>query len=129
MLTLYHAHHSTCSQKVRIVLAEKGLDYEAVFLDLGKKDQLDPAYLELNPNGVVPTLVAGEHAIVESSVICEYLDERDPEPPLTPDDIVDRAPMRAWVHYIEEVAVPAIRVPPFNRAFLYCLAGIYQAHL
>src|SRR3546814_798414 len=70
--------------------------------------------------------VDGEHAIVEASVICEYLDERDPEPSRTPDDIVERARMRAWMHYIEEVAVPAIRVPSFNRAFLYRYDGLDQ---
>ncbi|MEK9661523.1 MAG: glutathione S-transferase N-terminal domain-containing protein, partial [Alphaproteobacteria bacterium] len=42
MITLYHAHHSTCSQKVRIVLHEKGLAFEAIQLELGKKDQLKP---------------------------------------------------------------------------------------
>lgn len=126
MLTLYHAHHSTCSQKVRIVLAEKGVEYDTVFLDLGRKDQLDPEYLKLNPNGVVPTLVDDGIPIVESSAICVYLDERFPEPSLTPADIVERARMRAWMHFIEEVAVPAIRVPSFNRAFLYRFDGLDQ---
>lgn len=126
MLTLYHAHHSTCSQKVRIVLAEKDLAYEKVLLDLGRKDQLDPKYLKLNPNGVVPTLVDGGDIIVESAVICEYLDEKYPEPHLTPEGIVERAHMRAWLHYIEEVPVPAIRVPSVNRAFLYRYDGLDQ---
>lgn len=95
MITLYHAHHSTCSQKVRIVLAEKEQEFETVFLDLGKKDQLEPEYLKLNPNGVVPTFVDGPDVILESSVICEYLDERYPGTSLTPDDVVARARMRA----------------------------------
>src|SRR5690606_13250820 len=54
-------------------------------------------------------------------------DEKFPEPsPLTPEDIVARARMRAWMHFIEEVAVPAIRVPSFNRAFLYRFDGLDQ---
>ena len=126
MLTLYHAHHSTCSQKVRLVLHEKGLPFDGVVLDLGKKDQLTPDYLALNPNGVVPTLVDDGTPIIESSVICEYLDEKWPQTPLVPEDIVARARMRGWMHYIEEVAVPAIRVPSFNRAFLYRFDGLDQ---
>ncbi|HTY67546.1 MAG TPA: glutathione S-transferase family protein, partial [Alphaproteobacteria bacterium] len=79
MLTLYNAPHSTCSQKVRICLAEKGLAFEDIRLDLGKaREHLKPEYLKLNPNGVVPTLVDGDDVIIDSSVICEYLDEKYP---------------------------------------------------
>ena len=124
MLTLYHASHSTCSQKVRLVLHEKGLKFDDIKLDLAKKDQLKPEYLALNPNGVVPTLLDGDVPIIESSVICEYLDEKYPHNPLVPEDIVERARMRAWMHYIEEFAVPAIRVPSVNRAFLYRFDGL-----
>jgi glutathione S-transferase len=118
-LVLYHAMHSTCSQKVRMVLHEKALEFDEVRIDLGKKEQLKPEYLALNPNAVVPTLVDDGIPIIESSVICEYLDEKYPHNPLVPHDLLERARMRAWTHYIEEVAVGAIRVPSFNRAFLY----------
>ena len=123
MLVLYHASHSTCSQKVRMVLHEKNVAFEEVRIDLGKKEQLNPDYLALNPNGVVPTLVDDGIPIIELSVICEYLDEKYPQNPLVPGDLVPRARMRAWMHYIEEVAVAAIRVPSFNRAFLYRFKG------
>ena len=108
MLTLYHAAHSTCSQKVRMVLHEKGLAFDEVQIDLAKKEQLKPEYLALNPNGVVPTLVDDGTPIIESSVICEYLDEKHPDNPLLPHDLVERARTRAWMHYIEEVAVGEI---------------------
>ncbi|MGC1780341.1 MAG: glutathione S-transferase N-terminal domain-containing protein [Xanthobacteraceae bacterium] len=75
MLVLYHTAHSTCSQKVRLVLHEKTAKFDEVRIDLAKKEQLKPDYLKLNPNGVVPTLVDDGTPIVESSVICEYLDE------------------------------------------------------
>src|SRR5262249_33883871 len=123
MLVLYHASHSTCSQKVRMVLHEKGAAFDEVRIDLGRKEQLKPGYLALNPNGVVPTLVDDGTPIIESSVICEYLDEKFLQNPLVPHDLVERAHMRAWMHYIEEVAVGAIRVPSFNRAFLYRFKG------
>ncbi len=119
MLTLYNAAHSTCSQKVRICLAEKGVDFENVLLDLGKgKDHLKPEYLEINPNGVVPTLVDDGEIIIDSSVICEYLDEKYPDPPLSPADLAERARMRAWMRFLEEVPTAAVRVPSFNMGFL-----------
>lgn len=126
MLVLYHASHSTCSQKVRLVLHEKGAKFDEVRIDLAKKEQLKPDYLALNPNGVVPTLIDDGIPIVESSVICEYLDEKYPQNSLVPLDRVERAHMRAWMHYIEEVPVGAIRVPSFNRAFLYRFEGLDQ---
>ena len=125
MLTLYNAAHSTCSQKVRLCLAEKKLPFEEIKLDLGAgKDHLKPDYLKLNPNGVVPTLVDDGRPITDSSVICEYLDERYPDVRLTPDDLVERARMRAWMRFLEEVPTAAVRVPSFNMAFLPRFAGL-----
>jgi glutathione S-transferase len=125
MLVLYNAPHSTCSQKVRLCLAEKKLPFEEIKLDLGAgKDHLKPDYLKLNPNGVVPTLVDDGRPIIDSSVICEYLDERYPDPRLTPDDLVERARMRAWMRFLEEVPTAAVRVPSFNMAFLPRFTGL-----
>ncbi|MCK9915209.1 glutathione S-transferase family protein [Microbacteriaceae bacterium K1510] len=119
MLTLYNAAHSTCSQKVRICLAEKKLPFKDVKLDIGKaKEHLRPDYLKINPNGVVPTLVDGDDIIVDSSVICEYLEERYPEVRLSPENLADRARMRAWMRFLEEVPTAAVRVPSFNMGFL-----------
>jgi glutathione S-transferase len=125
MLKLYNAPHSTCSQKARICLHEKGLPFEDIRLDLGKgKDQLKPEYLKLNPNGVVPTLVDDGEVIIDSSVICEYLDEKYPAPKLTPDNVAQRAKMRAWMRYLEEVPTVAVRVPSFNMGFLPRYEGL-----
>lgn len=119
MIKLYNAAHSTCSQKVRICLAEKDLPFEDIKLDLGKaKDHLKPDYLKINPNGVVPTLVDDGQIVLNSSVICEYLDEKYPDIRLTPDDLVERARMRAWMRFLEEVPTAAVRVPSFNMGFL-----------
>lgn len=125
MLTLYNAAHSTCSQKVRICLAEKGLPFEEIRLDLGKaKDQLKPEYLKINPNGVVPTLVDDGNVVIDSSVICEYLEEKYPEVRLAPEDLVERARMRAWMRFLEEVPTAAVRVPSFNMGFLPRFEGM-----
>jgi len=75
---------------------------------------------------VVPTLVDDGDVIVDSSVICEYLDEKYPSPGLTPDDLVGRAHMRAWMRYLEEVPTAAVRVPSFNMGFLPRFAGLNE---
>lgn len=118
-LELYHFDKSTCSQKVRICLAEKQLDWVNRPVDLPGGEHLMPAYLALNPNGVVPTLVHDGEPIIESTVICEYLDELHPhEPRLSPEDALPRARMRAWLRYIDEVPSMAIRVPTFQKLML-----------
>lgn len=123
-LVLYNAKQSTCSQKVRLCLAEKGLDFEEHILDLFSGDQLKPEYLSINPNGVVPTLVHDEQPIVDSSVIIEYLDDVFPEISVRPKDAVQLASMRAWMRFFEEVPAPAIRVPSYNNVFLRNFNGM-----
>ena len=118
MLELYHSPISTCSQRVRMVLAEKGLDWTPHHIQFNNYDHLSADYLKLNPNGVVPTLKHNGEVLVESSVINEYLDEVFPEVPLRPYDPLGRARMRAWCQYIEEVPVPSIRYPSFNAYFV-----------
>lgn len=71
MLELYHNAASTCSQKVRLILAEKGLSYERHAVDLISGEQHDPDYVRLNPNHVVPTLVHDAAVLAESTLINE----------------------------------------------------------
>ena len=115
---LYNAPQSTCSQKVRICLWEKGLKFSETKLDLFKGDQLTAEYKQLNPNGVVPTLVHDDEVVIDSSVIIEYLDELFPQVLLSPATPVGRAHMREWMRFFEEVPAPAVRVPSYNRVFL-----------
>src|ERR1051325_1943602 len=115
---LYNAPQSTCSQRVRFVLHAKKLPFDDVRLNLLAGDQLKPDYLKLNPNGVVPTLDHDGAIVIDSTVIAEYLDEVEPATGLTPEDPVRRAHMRALMHFIDEMAAAAVRVPTFNLAFL-----------
>jgi glutathione S-transferase len=71
-------------------------------VDLFKSEQYDPAYLKLNPKGVVPTLVHDGKPVIESTLICEYLDETFPEPPLIPPDAWSRTRMRLWSKFVDE---------------------------
>ena len=102
---------------------EKGLSWKEHLLDLGRKEQLDPQYLELNPNGVVPTLVHDGAVITDSSAICEYIEEVYPHPHFSPDTPVARAKMRAWIRYLEDAPTVAVRVASFNMAFLPSFEG------
>ena len=118
MLHLYHAPISTCSQKVRLVLAEKRLAWNGTEVNFGRGDHLSTEYLKLNPNGVVPTLLHDNHPIIESSVINEYLDEAFPDNSVRPHDLKRLAHMRAWRQYIDEVPTPSIRPISFNTFFV-----------
>jgi len=126
-LILYHSPFSTCSQKVRLALAEKGLDYDSRIIELSRQEHLEDWYLAINPNGVVPSLVHNGRPVVDSSVICEYLDDVFPEPALGPRDPLGRAAMRTWMRYFEEVPTTAIRVPSFNKLFAAEIAGMDAA--
>jgi glutathione S-transferase len=113
MLDLYHYAFSTCSQKVRLVLAEKGLDFVSHEVDLMLGEQHDPDYVKLNPNHVVPTLVHDGVPLVESTLINEYLDEAFPETPLRPRDARGRHAVRLWTKRVDEKVHPATAVITF----------------
>ncbi len=95
-ITLHHFSSAVCAAKVRIVLAEKGLEWDSRLVDLQRGDQWHPDYLALNPRGIVPTLVHNGAVVTESTVICEYLDDAFPGPPLRPATALGRARMRAF---------------------------------
>ena len=102
MLALYHNDMSLCAQKVRVCLAEKGLDWESRHLVLRAGEHQQPWYLKLNRRAVVPTLIDGDRVIPESNVILEYLEEAYPNPPLAPSDAHGRARMRLWTKQLDE---------------------------
>jgi len=117
MITLYDFGNSVCCQKVRITLRAKGLEWEAIRVDLFKAEQYDPKYLKMNPKGLVPTLVHDGNAIAESTLICEYLDETFPEPPLAPKEPAWRAKMRLWSKYVDEGLFEGVTEISFSAMF------------
>ena len=94
-MLLYDYFRSSAAYRVRIALNLKGLSPERRFIHLRKGEQRAPGYLELNPQGFVPTLVVGERRLTQSLAIIEYLDEKHPLPPLLPHGPEDRAWVRA----------------------------------
>jgi glutathione S-transferase len=113
MLTLYHSTHSTCSQKVRLCLAEKGLAWTGHHLNLRRFDQLKPEFLALNPAAMVPVLIDRGQVLTESRLINEYLEDAYPQVRLSPDDLFGRVRMRMWTKYADEVPAEAVKLPSF----------------
>ena len=101
-LTLYHNAMSSCAAKVRMVLSEKDLEWEGIHLDLRAGDQQTPEYTKLNPKRVVPTLVHDDTVVIESNVICEYLDDAFEARPVRPSSPAKLAQMRLWTKQIDE---------------------------
>ena len=103
MITLYDADRCPYCARVRIALAEKGIEYETVEVDLDDR----PAWIyEKNPLGRVPVLEEDTFVLAESAVIDEYLDDRYPEPPLWPADPAERALGRMLVFRFDELSRP-----------------------
>ena len=103
MIKLYDADRCPYCARVRIVLAEKGIDYETVEVDLADR----PSWIyEKNPLGKVPVLEEGALVLPESVVIDEYLEERNPEPPLWPEDPAERAHGRLLVERFDSLSRP-----------------------
>ncbi|AGZ33616.1 maleylacetoacetate isomerase [Pseudomonas sp. SWI6] len=95
-MELYTYYRSTSSFRVRIALALKGLDYQALPVNLLKGEQLGAGYAAINPQGRVPALrTDGGDVLVQSPAIIEYLEEAYPQPALLPAGTEDRARVRA----------------------------------
>ena len=107
MLELYHHGSSACAAKVRFALEEKGLEWQGHYVDILKGEQFSKEYLALNPKGVVPLLIDDGLVIPESTIICEYLEDRFPEPALMPGEAAGRAQVRAWTKLVDEELHPA----------------------
>src|SRR5690348_17209757 len=98
ILTLFTASDNVQCHRVRMVLAAKGVGYDRVDVTLGKPSE---ELLEFNPYGDVPTLLDRDLVLYQPALICEYLDERYPHPPLMPVDPLSRARLRLAIVRVE----------------------------
>lgn len=119
MLELYHNDMSTCAQKVRLTLAESSVEWQGHHMNLRRGDTRTAEYLQLNPEGVVPTLIDEGTVICESTVIMEYLADAYPEPALRPASAKQRARMRAWTKQLDEGLHAAVGTISNAVAFRY----------
>ena len=99
MMTLYSRAVDPRSHRVRIVLAEKGLEAHVVETDPVRPPE---DLIDLNPYQTVPTLVDRDLVVYEPGIICEYLDERFPHPSLASTDPAARAQARVALRRIEQ---------------------------
>ena len=95
-MKLHGYFRSSASYRVRIALNLKGLSAEHLAHHLRKGEQCAPAYLAINPQGLVPTLEEEDTVLTQSLAIIEWLDETHPAPPLLPKDPLRRAKVRAF---------------------------------
>jgi glutathione S-transferase len=101
VITLYDADRCPYCARVRIVLAEKGVEHETVVVDLEDR----PAWIyEKNRTGRVPVLEEDTFLLPESAVIDEYLNERYPEPALLPDDPGERSLARVVIFRFDDLS-------------------------
>lgn len=98
MMTLYSGTTDPFSQRCRIVLYEKGMDFQIIDVDLFNKPE---DLVIMNPYNSVPVLVERDLVLYESNIINEYIDERFPHPQLMPADPVMRARARLFLHRFE----------------------------
>jgi glutathione S-transferase len=103
-IQLYFAKASTFSQRTRVVLLEKGIDFTPIEIDLQNKPE---EFLKISRYGKVPAIKHGDAQIYESAIINEYLDEVFPLPPLLPSDPAAKAIARIWIDYANTRLVPA----------------------
>lgn len=96
MLEVHTWEVNSNSGKPILFLKEKGAEFEFHYVDVLKFEQHGPDYLELNPEGTVPTVVHDGKILTESTPALEYLDKVLPGPSFTPADPVERARMRWW---------------------------------
>ena len=118
MIKLYTFPPSTNSRKVRIALLEKGLEFERIDVDLTKREQKNPEYLQIHPFGQIPALDDEGFIVYDSTIINEYLEDEYPYPSLMPTDSEGRARARMledfrdshfnpfFVHIIHEMRKP-----------------------
>ncbi|HEV7322253.1 MAG TPA: glutathione S-transferase family protein [Ensifer sp.] len=112
-IELFHQWGSIQSFKVRVCLAELCLGWVSRRIDLSRFENLEPSYLAIHPQGLVPALKIGSEVTTESSVINERLD-LIAGGKLLPEDAETRRRVRDWTELEDTVVHPAVRPPTFN---------------
>lgn len=108
-MKLYDFKHAPNPRRVRVFLAEKGIDVPLVEVDMMKREQLSDEYRAINPLCEVPSLVLDDGTVLtETTAICRYFEELHPEPPLMGRDPLDKAKVAMWDRRMEFQGMVAI---------------------
>jgi glutathione S-transferase len=128
MLTLYHSPGSS-SMAVHIALHEIGAPFDSRFISLARKENREPGYLAINPEGKVPTLLIDGRPLTEVAAILFYLARRFPEAGLWPEgDIEAEAQAISWMSFIAATVHPARRQGPERSREVFELAEARMGH-
>ncbi len=101
-MKLYDYKAGPNPRRVRIFLAEKGVDVPLVEVDILKREQKDPEFLAKNPIGSIPVLELDDGTCISESVaICRYIEELHPEPPLFGRSPLEKATIEMWLRRVE----------------------------
>ena len=101
-MKLYDMRVAPNPRRVRIFLAEKGIDVPRVELNIRAGENLQPEFLASNPRGVLPTLQLDDGTVIdESTAICKYFEELQPDPPLLGRTALEKAMVECWTRRIE----------------------------
>jgi glutathione S-transferase/GST-like protein len=108
VIDVYHWEPNAHQAKPIIALYEKGVEFASHFVELLDFEQVSPAYLAVNPEGIVPVMVHDGRLITESTAMCEYIDQALLGPPLRPDDPQQRWRMRWWCKFMDNFFSPSL---------------------
>ena len=101
-MKLYDSTLAPNPRRVRMFMAEKGVDYENIQVDIIKGDNLNESFLSINPRGLLPTLVLDDGTVIDETVaIWRYIEEMHPEPPLLGTDAISKANIEARQRHME----------------------------
>ncbi|ABA24608.1 Glutathione S-transferase-like protein [Trichormus variabilis ATCC 29413] len=103
-IKIYSAVVCPYAHRSRLVLQEKGIDFDLIEINLQNKPE---GFTDISPYGKVPALAHGNHRVWESAVINEYLNEVFPQPPLLPSSPIAKAQARIWIDFANTRFVPA----------------------
>lgn len=111
-LELFSAQVCPYAHRSRLAMAEKGIEFTLVEIDLSDKPQ---RFLDISPYGKVPALLHNGRTIYESAIVNEYLNDTFPEPDLMPDDPYQRAQARIWIDYFDNQFLDLYYDAMFNK--------------
>jgi glutathione S-transferase len=121
---LYNTQRCPYARRTRIVLHEKGVDFETREVDLANKSE---EFLAASPTGKVPVVVVDGDSLYESNVVNQYLDEVTDEPKLMPEDPRLRAHARIWMAFADTDFFPAVFVTSVGRERGYSEEQVSEA--
>lgn len=108
-MKFYDCKTAPSPRRVRIFLAEKGIDVETVQVDLGSGEQFSDEFRKVNPDCVVPALELDDGSCIsEVLAICQYIEDLNPEPPLLGHSPEDRARVSMWNGKVEQLGLMAM---------------------